>query len=1170
MAHPPLDHPPLFNARLIQRTTLSEPVPAVHQQLLSDWAQAIRSGAIKQHKEQQIRGAFTHKFFVELLGYRAFGSAPDYTLADENQVGTGRADVVLGHFGPQSHEVMVPVELKGADTPNLDLMMPGRYKSPVQQAWEYAMDLPHCKFLILSNMLEIRLYAVGHTRRVYERFDLLTLADSAFEYQRLMLLLGADNLLGGRTLALLGESGLIEKQISRELYADYKRWRIQLITALAHANDLPPGALINPAQKLLDRILFVAFAQQRGLLPADTLKSVHKGDGWMILPKYDHYKALFRAVDKGLPERHIPPYNGGLFAPDAMLDTLTVPNAACDIFMEFGKYDFGGEVSVGVLGHIFEQSITDLEQLKELADSGAFTLEAVSKQAEQAKASTSVSGARKDHGIVYTPEFITAFILDKTLGKTIESRRADCVSNYQNGSDPDGMPIWRKPTSEEKKYAKSLAQPERVVELLFWRDWLAELTSIKVCDPACGSGAFLVAAFDVLLAEYAVVNDQITAITGSMEVFNADKEILNSNLFGVDLNAESIEITKLSLWLKTAKHGKPLESLEANLRVGNSLVSSADGGLDFDAKAFDWTAAFPDIVARGGFDVIVGNPPYVRQERISPIKPYLEKRYACYDGGVDLYAYFFELGIRLLRNGSAGGRIGYVSSGTFFKTGSGARLRAYLLAHAQIESIVDFGDLQVFEGVTTYPVIITLRRSGTPDVARNIRFLTLKTDVPAKLIDTFKDTACLMPQGQLGGDSWRLEDSRAANLRQKLLTGRQTLKEVYGSPLYGIKTGLNEAFVLDGATKDRLIDEDRRKTLKEVYGTPLRGVLTGLNEAFVLDAATKDRLIGEDGRGAMLIKSFLRGENLKKWRVEARNEHLLLIKNGSTRMGFEAQYGKTLKEAAGNESIEALAWQWFSAQQPAVARWLQAFEPQARKRSDQGEFWWELRACAYYDKFDSTKLVYVDMSDKPNFSIDTTGSVLTNTGYFVANADYFLLALMVSKPLWFLLTGMTSAYRGGFYRLFTQHVETLPIPAASDAQKAQLAALAQSAQVAAEARRDEIARFGRAALRDLVPGGLSNLTKTGAKLPATWQTDVPEFAEFTAELKKRFKRALNLQERNDWDAAVAQARARIAALTQTITECEREIDAMVVQLFDLTPDEIQLLSTTVGCSSTLS
>ena len=557
----PLDHQNLFNARLIARSSAGDAVPPAHQQVLSDWAEAIRSGAIRQQKEQQIRSAFVQKIFCEVLGYTTFGSgnAGSYSLADESYVGKGRVDVVLGQFGgaesgkPHNDRVLVPLELKGPNTSNLDVMMPGRFKSPVQQVWEYAMDTPHAKFLLLTNMLEIRLYAVGYTRRVYERFDLLEIADNPAQFQRMQLLLGVNNLLGGRTLELLNESGAIEKQITRELYADYKRWRIQLIIALAHANPIEPGALIAPVQKLLDRILFVAFAQQRGLLPAGTLKSVHTQSGWKRVPLWENYQALFRAVDIGLPERGVPPYNGGLFAPDAVLDHLTVPDAACSVFQEFAKYDLGGEISVNVLGHIFEQSISDLEELQELANTGAFTLQAITAQANKASSKTSVSGARKEHGIVYTPEFITAFIVDQTLGKTLDSARADCVSSYQN----DTATGWRKPTAEEKRYAKTLAQPERVVELLFWRAWLAELVRIKVCDPACGSGAFLVAVFDVLRAEYASVNEQIAAITGSMDVFNANKEILNSNLYGVDLNAESIEITKLSLWLKTAQYGKP-------------------------------------------------------------------------------------------------------------------------------------------------------------------------------------------------------------------------------------------------------------------------------------------------------------------------------------------------------------------------------------------------------------------------------------------------------------------------------------------------------------------------------------------------------------------------------------------------------------------------------------
>ncbi len=802
MAQKPLDHQPLFNARLLERVLSDEPVPPGHQQLLSEWAEAIRSGAIRQRSEQQIRGPFIQKFFVELLGYVPFASASEFTVTHEARTGMGSADVALGRFGARGDEVVAPVELKGADTPNLDIMMPGRQKSPVQQVWEYAMDTPNCKFLVLSNMLEIRLYAVGHTRRVYERFDLLEVADSPRQYHRLMRLLGAGNLLGGDTAQLLNESARFEKEITRALYADYKSWRIQLITALAQANALDPGALIAPAQKLLDRVLFVAFAQQRGLLPANTLQDVHQTNNpWNPSPRWLNYQALFRAVDKGLLVRNIPPYNGGLFAPDAVLDSLMLPDGACDVFLELSKYDFGGEVSVSVLGHIFEQSITDLEQLQELAESGALTLEAV--EAQSRGSARSVSGARKDQGIVYTPEFITTFIVEKTLGKTIEDRRQSCTVRYQNSIDtqPPNRWTWRKPGKEEAAYAKKLAQPERVVELAFWRDWLAELTTLKVCDPACGSGAFLVAAFDLLLLEYNNVNEQIGVITGSMEVFHADKEILNSNLFGVDLNAESIEITKLSLWLKTARHGKPLESLEANLRVGNSIISSADGGLAYDPKAFDWTAAFPDVVARGGFDVVLGNPPYVRMERLKAFKPYLEQRYAVAAERADLYCYFFELAIRLLRNGSAGGRIGFISSGTFFKTGAGQKLRQYLLDHAQIEVVVDFGDLQVFEGVTTYPAIFTARRSGAPRPELPIEFLNVKSALPQDFAKTFKAATQTMPQGRLTADSWQFESDALARLRAKLLAGHPTLKEVYGTPCRGIVTGLNEAFVVSRATR---------------------------------------------------------------------------------------------------------------------------------------------------------------------------------------------------------------------------------------------------------------------------------------------------------------------------------------------------------------------------------
>src|SRR5665213_1339750 len=199
MAQRPLDHQSLFNQRILQRSVSDEPPSETHARLLTEWAEAIRDGSIRHRGERQLRSSFVQRFFVELLGYQPFASGPEFTLTDEARAGTGAADVALGRFGLAGDQVIAPVELKGPNTSNLDVIMPGRNKSPVQQVWEYAMDLPQIRFLILTNMLELRLYAVGYTRQVYERFDLLDMADDPREYHKLRLLLGAENLLSGRT-----------------------------------------------------------------------------------------------------------------------------------------------------------------------------------------------------------------------------------------------------------------------------------------------------------------------------------------------------------------------------------------------------------------------------------------------------------------------------------------------------------------------------------------------------------------------------------------------------------------------------------------------------------------------------------------------------------------------------------------------------------------------------------------------------------------------------------------------------------------------------------------------------------------------------------------------------------------------------------------------------------
>jgi type II restriction/modification system DNA methylase subunit YeeA len=349
-------------------------------------------------------------------------------------------------------------------------------------------------------------------------------------------------------------------------------------------------------------------------------------------------------------------------------------------------------VPVSVLGHIFEQSVSDIERIR----------------AEAQGQPPPKLAKRKREGVIYTPDFITRFIVEETIGKTLSERFAAVLKAH-------GVATAK--TQEGTSYSWT---PE--VEKRVWQAYRQELRGLAIVDPACGSGAFLIAAFDHLAAEYKRVAERLAALGDRIDASEVDREILAHNLHGVDLNPEPVEITKLSLWLKTAKRGKLLQDLDAGIKCGNSLIANKKE----HGRAFDWQAEFPEIFARGGFDVVLGNPPYVRMETIKPFKPYLETHYAVASDRADLYAYFYEKGFTLLR---PGGRLGYISSSTFFRTDSGEPLRHYLRTRAEIENVVDFGDLQIFGGVTTYPAIVTMRRASFMNEEGQVgelRFLNMK------------------------------------------------------------------------------------------------------------------------------------------------------------------------------------------------------------------------------------------------------------------------------------------------------------------------------------------------------------------------------------------------------------------------------------------------------------
>ena len=588
----------LFNQKTVENALKGFTFPpdlADRHQKVQEWIASLQSGKLTKVKEVSLHGQFLNDIFQTVLGYRSIIGGDRWELHAEQTIadGGGSADGAIGLFHAKTEDsgqvklqgrVVAPIELKGV-TNDLDRAASGRHESAVDQGWRYANYTPDCRWVIVSNYREIRLYQTSKTPAYYERFRLEDLEDLDTFKQFYFLLCrnnflpaSADPKAKSRIDQLLIESANADEDITKALYQDYKKVRLAIAKHFLHIGpaDLPERniTLIAAAQKVLDRILFIAFCEDRGLLPEKTLQQAHDHqDPYSPRTIWENFKAVFQAVDKGNSALSIPGYNGGLFAPDPLLDEqLPVSDILCSQLNQLTNYDFESEVSVNILGHIFEQSVSDLEELRAQATHQAY---------DQKK------GRRKTQGVYYTPAFITQYIVGVALGEYLE-RKKDA--------------LWEAMGIDQIR-ANAVRQRQRA-EIQFWERYRDEvLTQTRVIDPACGSGAFLIAAFDFLNRKYEEVNERLAALktedesgefVGQRSLFDLTKTILNQNLYGVDLSPESVEITKLSLWLKTAERGKTLTYLDDNIKVGNSII--ADPAFD-PAYAFDWDAAFPEVFA---------------------------------------------------------------------------------------------------------------------------------------------------------------------------------------------------------------------------------------------------------------------------------------------------------------------------------------------------------------------------------------------------------------------------------------------------------------------------------------------------------------------------------------------------------------------------------------------
>ena len=1051
----------LFNAKTVARHVAAAPQPSPDTlSVLRDWADTITSRSIHNLNETQVESKFLQEIVINVLGYSG-GPKPEdsWSVQSKQQIGAGEVDLALGEFTGAHRSTIAPFELKGARI-DLDAIMPGRAKTPVQQAFEYANNNAGTKWVLVSNFVELRLYSYGEGTQAFEPFDLARLHEPD-ECKRFLLLLSQDQLLGGATAALLEESRAEDKDISEQLYADYKRLRGELIGAVDEAKpDIDPLDTIAVAQTILDRVLFIAFAEDNGLIPDGTIgRAYDTQNQFNPQPVWQNFLGLFRAVDDGDEGLNIPRYNGGLFSRDPIINDLSIPDPVCEGFKNLARYDFASEVPVTVLGRIFEQSITDIEKLQAEA------------RGEPVEEASGVTGRRKRDGVVYTPDRIARFIVERTIGAHLAELFDGLLAKHaRKGTRADDDPIKWKSAKDERDA---------------WTAYRDRLSSLRIVDPACGSGVFLVTAFDFLKDEMTRVNDVLARLSGTGQIgdlYDPTAEILTHNLFGVDVNSESVEIAKLSLWIKTARRGKVLDSLNENIKVGDSLIE--DSNYAYLDHGFTWAGAFPQV-PDGRFDIVLGNPPYVRMGLIKAMKPYLERRYEVASDRADLYAYFFERGLTLLKEG---GRLGYISSSTFFKTGSGGPLRNFLRTEATIEAVIDFGDLQVFEGVTTYPVIMTMVR-GSPPADHSLRFWNVYALPEDQFGDAFEEHARPFPQAELGSGSWELEGDALRQLREKIVRGRPTLKEVYGSPLYGIKTGLNKAFVID--------DE------------------------------TKRRLCREDARSAELLKPFLEGKDINRWRVEPRGRWIIYIPKN--RVDIDDY--------------------------PAIRDWLLPFKKSLERRAAR-QNWYELQQAQekYVPAMTSDKIVYSRFLVQSDFTFDASDMLINNALFCFPTSDHFLLALLNSRVCWFHLRFESTDLQGGFSQADAADLDSFAVPAATQTQRSELSALAQTAQTAAETRlalQREVTRR----IPDLAPADRE--AKLTNKLKSWWT--LPDFAAFQKEIKKAFKGVVPLKERNEWESWMAETRAAIEEQTAIIEVAEAEINAKVYALFELTDDEIKVL-----------
>jgi len=1012
-----------------------------YNKFISNFADPEKQNNIRLAKEEQYQEGFLRELFVDVLGY-TINPHINYNLTTEykNEKDAKKADGAL----LKDNKPIAIIELKGTETVDLDTVE--------QQAFNYKNNQSECKYIITSNFERLRFYIENAIE--FEEFDLFHLTAERFAI--LYLCLSKDNLLNDLPLIIKQTSVTREENITKQLYKDYSSFKSVLFTNIGELNpQFDKLLLYKKTQKLLDRFLFIFFAEDRSLLPPNSIREIIKQ--WEQLkeldnyiPLYDRFKKYFGYLKTGHKGKQyeIFAYNGGLFEPDEVLDNIKIDDQLLfSHTTRLADYDFETEVDVNILGHIFEHSLNDIEEVES-------ELQGQSLEKNKSK--------RKKEGVYYTPKYITKYIVENTLG-------ALCIVKKKE------LGI----IEDEFTYAKRKEKRKILIKKLdIYRQWLLKLT---ICDPACGSGAFLNQALNFLIEEHKIIDALQALVTGSSIVFpDIENTILENSLYGVDLNDESIEIARLSLWLRTAQKGRKLTSLNKNIKCGNSLID--DPAIAGD-KSFNWHMEFPEVFADGGFDVVVGNPPYVSHDRIDN-KKFLENNYKCYSAFTDLYSFFYELGISIIKDK---GHLFFITSNSFLKAEYGRNLRKLIKDYVIIKEIINVEETQIFGGAIVNTVLVHLVKDianlSETSIIVNKTYQPQSEDFYSYIIHNL----FICKQDYFTYDSWSLSKPEKENLKRKIESNWDSIEEL--------------------KTQIRL------------------GIATGDNNVFIIDENKRTELINEDSKNRDLIKPILRGRDIERYNYNFQNLYIILTRN----------------------EIDVIK------EYPSIYKYFDAFNDKFKNRGAKGKHWTNLRACSFFDDFKLEKIVWIELSDKPRFTIVTEEIYLLNSAYFILPpqcvSTKYLLALLNSKTIAFYLKMIANTSGMGTTRWINIYVKEFPIPTINNKEQ----------QLFIE--KVDIMLSQNKQLKELQAKFLKLLSSKYSELKITNKLEdwaELEYKEFAKELEKQ-KIKLPLSDQAEWLDYFEKEKEKAQAIKKVINDTDREIDNMVYLLYGLTDEEIKIV-----------